>query len=133
SALSRRERRRIALQPPPLLTGRETYSAWRASMERYFAHEGLLPFLLGPVPAPADHRHLEDFLDTCDHVFGHMMMNVSRSLWFHVADSDPPHRVWSILQSFYGDPSHTGTAAAADSVVSSISSCDDSFTDTGSF
>ncbi|KAH9328028.1 hypothetical protein KI387_000136, partial [Taxus chinensis] len=106
------------------------YSAWRASMERYFAHEGLLPFLLGPVPAPADHRHLEEFLDTCDHIFGHMMMHVSRSLWFHVADSDPPHRVWSILQSLYGDPSHTAAIVVADdSVVSSISSCDGSSTD----
>ena len=80
SALSRHEHHRISLQPPPLVTGRETYSAWRASMERYFAYEGLSAFLLGPVPAPTDHRHLEDFLDTCDHVFGHMMMHVSRSL-----------------------------------------------------
>ncbi|KAH9315886.1 hypothetical protein KI387_024513, partial [Taxus chinensis] len=47
--------------------------------------------------------------------------------------SDPPHRVWSILQSLYGDPSHTAAVVvAADSVVSSISSCDDNSTDTGS-
>ena len=62
-----------------------------------------------------------------------MIMHVSRSLWFHVADSDPPHHIWSILQSFYRDPSHTAAiVVAADSVVSSISSCDDSFTDIGS-
>ncbi|KAH9321318.1 hypothetical protein KI387_015957 [Taxus chinensis] len=129
SALSRLEQHRITSPPPPLLTKRGNYSAWRASMERYFTHEGLLPFLLGPVLAPIDHRHLEDFLDTCNHIFGHMMMHVSRSLWFHMANSDPPHCVWSILQSFYRDPSHIVVIVVAkDSVVSS-SSCDDSPTD----
>lgn len=99
-------------------------------MECYFTHEGLLPLLFGPVPTPTDHRHLEDFLDTSDHVYGHMIMHVSRSLWFHVEDSDPPHCVWSILQSLYGDPSHTTVVVVVvDSFVSSTSSCDGHSTD----
>ncbi|KAH9305806.1 hypothetical protein KI387_010210 [Taxus chinensis] len=134
SALSRLERCRIALQPLPLLTGRGNYSAWRASMERYFAHEGLSPFLLRPVPAPTDHRHLEDFLDTYDHVFGHLMMHVSRSLWFHVADSDPPHPCLehSSVPLWRPFTYYPPLLVLADSAVSSISLCDDSSTDTGS-
>ncbi|KAH9330922.1 hypothetical protein KI387_003030, partial [Taxus chinensis] len=47
--------------------------------------------------------------------------------------SNPPYRVWSILQSLYGDPSHTTTiVTTADSIVSSISLCDDNSIDIGS-